>query len=302
MGDAVVPSEPPDWSSVLEQSLALLGRTRDLRVAVHLTNALLQRSGYAGFSEGLALVQEMLATFWATVHPELDREDGDDPTMRINALSALSTPPILSTLRSTPLVRARALGVVSLRDIQALSGEMPAPGSAPGVDSATLEAVFQEVEIEALETVAAAVKQSSEALVAIDTVFETHTGSPGPDLAPLSQILREASKALGPRLSARRAAAGGNGSEDQNDASLGHGEAADGRGGFLAGEVRCREDVVRVIDRICAYYARFEPTSPLPLLLERCKRLVTSSFVDIIRELAPDSLEQVERLGGRKPE
>jgi type VI secretion system protein ImpA len=70
----------------------------------------------------------------------------------------------------------------------------------------------------------------------------------------------------------------------------------------LSGEIRSREDVVRAIDKICAYYARFEPTSPLPLLLERCRRLVTSSFLDIIRDLAPDSVSQVERLSGKKPE
>ena len=73
-------------------------------------------------------------------------------------------------------------------------------------------------------------------------------------------------------------------------------------GPALSGEIRSREDVVRAIDKICAYYARFEPTSPLPLLLDRCKRLVSSSFLDIIRDLAPDSVSQVERLAGKKPE
>jgi type VI secretion system protein ImpA len=298
MGESIVPSEPPDWSSVLEQCLALLGRTRDLRVAVQLTNALLERSGYAGFSEGLALVQGMLATFWATVHPELDHEDGDDPTMRITALSALSAPATLARVRSTPLVQARALGAVSLRDIQALSGQVPAGGSAPTLDAATLEGVFQEVELEALEAVAAAVEQCSASLLGIDTVFETHTGSRGPDLTQLSQVLREASKALAPRVSARRAAARGSDAEDQNESSPGHGE----RGGALSGEIRSREDVVRAIDKISAYYARFEPTSPLPLLLERCKRLVACDFLEIIRDLAPDSLKQVEGLSGRKPQ
>jgi type VI secretion system protein ImpA len=298
MGESIVPSEPPDWSSVLEQCLALLGRTRDLRVGVHLTNALLERSGYAGFGEGLALLHGMLATFWATVHPELDHEDGDDPTMRITALSALSSPALLARARSTPLVQARAFGAVSLRDMQALSGQAAAAGSAPTMDAATLEAVFQEVELEALEAVATALEQSSASLVGIDTVFETQTGSRGPDLTELTRLIREAAKAVAPRVASRRAAAQANDAEAENEALPGPG----GRGGALSGEIRSRDDVVRAIDKIGAYYARFEPTSPLPLLLERCKRLVASSFLEIIRDVAPESLKQVEGLSGRKPE
>lgn len=300
MGNAVVPGEPPDWASVLDQSVALLQRTRDLRVAVHLTNALLQRSGYVGFCEGLRLVRGMLEGFWPSVHPELDPEENDDPTMRINALAALGTPAMINTLRATPLARARAFGAVSLRDIQALANGAPSEG---GVDAATVEAVFQEVEFEALEEVERAVRECREHLAAIDTVFETNTGSRGPDWAPLSALLREVGNVLGPRVAARRGAAAPEAAPADGDGSPGgQGAAAPPRGEALAGEVRSREDVVRAIDKICAYYARYEPTSPLPLLLERCKRLVNASFLDIIRDLAPDSVSQVERLAGTKPE
>jgi type VI secretion system protein ImpA len=56
--------------------------------------------------------------------------------------------------------------------------------------------------------------------------------------------------------------------------------------------------VVRTLDRICGYYARNEPSSPIPLLLRRARRLVTMDFVDIVRDLAPDALAQVEALRG----
>jgi type VI secretion system protein ImpA len=56
--------------------------------------------------------------------------------------------------------------------------------------------------------------------------------------------------------------------------------------------------VVRTIDRICDYYSRQEPSSPVPLLLKRARRLATGSFVDIVRDLAPDALPQIERVCG----
>jgi type VI secretion system protein ImpA len=67
----------------------------------------------------------------------------------------------------------------------------------------------------------------------------------------------------------------------------------------LSGEIASREDVLRALDKLCAYYARYEPSSPLPILLQRCKRLVPMNFVDIVRELAPDGLGQIELIAGK---
>jgi type VI secretion system protein ImpA len=59
---------------------------------------------------------------------------------------------------------------------------------------------------------------------------------------------------------------------------------------------------VRALDKICDYYARHEPSSPLPLLLQRCKRLATMSFIEIVREMVPDGLSQVEIIAGKREE
>ena len=55
---------------------------------------------------------------------------------------------------------------------------------------------------------------------------------------------------------------------------------------------------MRALDRICDYYSRNEPSSPVPLLLKRARRLATGSFVDILRDLAPDALAQIEKICG----
>ena len=68
------------------------------------------------------------------------------------------------------------------------------------------------------------------------------------------------------------------------------------------GEISSRQDVVATLDRICDYYARHEPSSPLPLLLQRCKRLVTASFLEIIQDVIPEAMSQAEAIGGRRPE
>ena len=58
------------------------------------------------------------------------------------------------------------------------------------------------------------------------------------------------------------------------------------------------EDVIRTLDRLCKYYEKYEPSSPLPLLLMRAKRLASMSFLDIIKDLSPDALTQARAVGG----
>ena len=58
------------------------------------------------------------------------------------------------------------------------------------------------------------------------------------------------------------------------------------------GEIQGRADVLRMLDRICAYYAANEPSSPVPLLLGRARGLVNKTFIDILRDLAPNGVSQ----------
>jgi len=290
MGASVVPGEPPEWGGVLGQAQALLARTKDLRVAVHLAAAALNRGGLEGMSEGLTLVGGLLETYWPSVHPQLDPEEGDDPTMRITALSALAAPSLLATLRTTPVIRAQALGSVAMRDFSSVPGEAT-------LDNNTVEGVFQSVDLPVLEAAVGWLSKCTEQLARIDKTFEEHTGARGPDLGALSRMFREATAFAAPRLAARQPVAAA-----AEDAPTGGSAAPVARAAAPLGEVNSREDVVRALDRICAYYARSEPSSPLPLLLQRCKKMVPMSFVDILKELAPSGLSQLETVVGKADE
>lgn len=296
IGSTIVPGEPPDWKAVHEQAAALLGRSKDLRVVSHLVRALLHRHGFLGLCDGLAVVRGLLERYWEPLHPKLDPDDGHDPTIRISALALLSDGQVLAALRAAPLVQSRAFGNVSLRDIAVASGEQPAAEGATKMEMNAVEAAFQDVTDEALEALANAVTQSVGHLRQIEATFTEAAGVGGPDASGLAQILNQANRAVAPRLERRKAAAAG---------AEGGGETAvhtNGTGGprvSLSGEITSRDDVVRAIDKICDYYARHEPSSPLPLLLQRCKRLATMSFLEIVKEMVPDGLSQVEVIAGK---
>lgn len=294
MGDAVVAGEEPDWRRVEQTAPELLGRTKDLRVAVCLARAWIWTSGLPGLRDGLALLRGLLERYWDTLHPLLDPDDALDPTLRLNTLAALAdADATLRAVREAPLAEARGVGRVSLRDVQ-----LAAAGTAEGgPDVAAIEAAFAGCDGEAL---AATTKAAEEALAHLRAIrqFLAERADAGDTLAELTRVTRAAWQILtdhvaGPAESGTAAPA--------DEARPGEEAMETPRQPSSAGRedrITGRDDAVRLLERLCAYFEEHEPSSPVPLLLRRAKRLVSKNFLDIVRDLAPDGLAQVEALRG----
>jgi type VI secretion system protein ImpA len=67
-----------DWSTVIALSTkALTEKTKDLQIAAWLAEALTKIEGLKGFLSGLKLLNDLLATFWDNLYPEIDEGDLD---------------------------------------------------------------------------------------------------------------------------------------------------------------------------------------------------------------------------------
>jgi type VI secretion system protein ImpA len=297
VGGAIVPGEAPDHRAMLEQAVALFARTKDLRVANVLAHGLLYSDGFLGISRGLGIARGLTEKYWDSVHPQL--EDDNDPTMRVTALAGLSTPDVVTRLRNSMLISSRSFGPIGLRELAIANGELPQSEDGPKYDPNSVEAAFLEVELEELQQVVDALEQATEHLKGLDAVFEANAPGGGPDFTPLRKVLHQATVAARPRLQARLAALAEAEAEAAAAEQAGTAEGG-GPSGRLSGEISSREDVLRALDKLCAYYTRHEPSSPLPLLLHRCKRLVPMSFKEIVSDLAPDALSKVELIAGKE--
>jgi type VI secretion system protein ImpA len=293
IGDAVKPAEDPDWRAVIELGEALMGRTRDLRVAVAWTTASLKTEGLTGLASGLGLIKGLLESQWDTVHPQLDADDDNDPTLRINSLLSLAaTDGALKALRESPIVQSKTLGRFSLRDVRIASGKIPAPAAlAEPPKSIQIDAAFRDADLESLIATAAAAADALAGVGDIDRLLTDKVGGSAPDLKPLVRDLTEIKQVLAEKLAARGV----------GTASPTGGTGADGLatpGGAATGEIGSREDVIIQLDRLCEYYRRHEPSSPVPMLLRRAKRLVSKDFMEIIRDLTPGGVAEAEVLSG----
>lgn len=309
MGDQIVAAEDPEWRKLLDGCVELLGKTKDLRLAMYLTISLLKLESLPGLRDGLALMHGLIEHFWDSVHPQLDPDDDDDPTERVNIIDSLSRPPntdgdpmkFQQRIREVPLCESKQIGRFSYRDIAVATGEI-APVTVAGEedtippDTAVIEAAFMDSDLDELTAKAEAINESIEHTKAIEQKLNELIGvGNAPDLSSFVSALTEVQKALSEYLTKR--GVGTPGLEDEE--AGGDGEGGEGGGGpALSGEVRSRQDVLTALEKISRYYDLHEPASPVPLILRRAHRLATMNFIEIIKDLSPDAISQIEVISG----
>jgi type VI secretion system protein ImpA len=299
MGDSVVAAQEPDWRQVLASGTTLLGRSKDLRVAVLVTRALLGLNGLPGLQAGLDLIHRLILQFWDGLYPELDASDNNDPTARVNVLLELTDrDTLLAQLRTATLIRSRVFGPVCWRDVEVAEGKAKGLPDSQPMDGAAIAGAFQDCDLEGLISVDTATGEALAALAAVgdDLAVRIET-SQLPSFDPLEESLKQIHALIQSHLRVRQP-----GETDLPPSDLDMTTSATAtRAGNVdhgSGQIGSRDDVIRTLERICDYYSRYEPSSPVPLLLKRAQRLVKGNFVDIIRDLAPEALSQVEQACG----
>ncbi|MBN3790544.1 type VI secretion system protein TssA [Burkholderia sp. Ac-20353] len=99
-GEWVTEIKEADWSFVVDRATELLRtQTKDLRLAVWLTEALALEDGITGLSEGYALLEGLCGQYWDGVHP---LPEGDDTDYRLGNVAWLAGR-TAELLRAVPL-------------------------------------------------------------------------------------------------------------------------------------------------------------------------------------------------------
>ncbi len=304
IGTTIVPAEEPDWKTLQKKSAEFLARSKDLRVAAHLTRALLRNNGWSGLATGLGLLRGLVEKYWDGVHPRLDPSDDNDPTMRVNVFTSFSDTPMLTAVRATPIVASRALGRFSLRDLEIAGGDVPAPAAVEGAAAppsmASIDGAAMEADLGGLDETAKSLNACVESLKGLEDAISSHVdSSAAASFGKLPALLRKANGYVSAKLAQRTATSADGSAGDGAVAANGSNGAGAAPARSFGGAINSREDVIRALDAICAYYARNEPSSPIPMFMERSKKLVMMSFVDLIKELVPEGLSKVDLLRGQ---
>ena len=288
-------AEEPDWREVRDGCVELFARGKHLRVAVLLTLAAVRMEGYPGLRDGLKLIHELLTQYWDPVFPQLDVEDNNDPTERVNSLSALVTPMatygdkirFVDRVFEAPICASRQLGQFSMRDVAIAGGTLEVPED-PDKSKPTLQiiqAAFEETDAAVLEEIANAIDEAAGCLAGIEAIFDERCGAGiGPAPEALKTLLRDAG------IQVRRHMAGGEAltESEEEGAPIGGGGGGGGSRGALAGEVNSPQDALLAFQKVSRYYAANEPSSPVALIVAAAEQMVGKSFLDISKVLTPE--------------
>jgi len=293
-GDTVIPAEEPEWRDVASRSESLLARSKDLRVAVLAARAATRMDQIQGLASGLELLKELTERYWDTLHPDLDHEDNDDPTMRLNALAPLADPEtFLRDVRGVYLVASPQHGRIAIRAIVLADNKLPAGPDDTPMSPPQIAGIAQAVAAENPEPLQAALTCVDQLKALEAFLSEKGVVSQAPDLRPLRDMLQAAAAVASAALKASGADEGVEG--EGGEAGEGGEGAAPKR---ISGQILTREDAIRVLEHVCKFIEQSDLSNPAPFLIRRGQRLMSRNFMEIIQDLAPESVDQIKKLAG----
>lgn len=281
---------PIEWEKIRDQALENLSKSKDLRLLAYLGTALLRTDGLPAFNQTLTTASQWLESYWPQVYPPLD----EDALERRNALNCFADPmAVVDRVWRLPLVVSRQHGRYSLRDIDIARGQaVPGPLEAKPEES-SIRLAFKELPVEELSAIERSVTEGMAALNSIDARMRSEGGPDmAPEFAPLLTHLAKLAKVYHEELATRVETGGG--------AAVG----ADGQpiaaAGFTGGAINSRGDAIRALDAVADYFRRNEPSSPIPLFVDRAKRLVAKDFLEVLADIAPEAVTVARSAGGLK--
>jgi len=312
-----------DWGQALDLAADLAGTGRDLRLLGLVVRSLANAEGFAGFAEGLALLKATFETHWATVHPELrpSPSKSEAAIRRINALKQLENTDngLLGDLEFNTVLSVRGIGLVTGGDLAASTlnrgaflaespsglGEKEQTALAEAHDARAARAVttcraYATEHPEAMAELQASVAGSRAALAAMEAALNVHVSENGVGVRfkDLDKFLMRVATALGaaqPQAAASHQTGGGDAAMAPEPTAYSNGAAGPAA---LPGKVNSRADVEKLLDLIIDYYDRTEPSSPIPHMAKRMRKMVPMNFVQLMEELAPSGMKEFKTVAG----
>ncbi|UVK41735.1 type VI secretion system protein TssA [Mesorhizobium sp. AR10] len=321
---------PVDWPAVLDKAEELRSHGRDLRLLVIVTRALANEQGLAGLAQGLTLIAQTFDAHWETMHPALrpNAAPREAALRRINALLDLQNGQdgLLANLRQMIFFAPRPIGPISGRDLEqgALDDRVMLQEAASGLNNAEKAALVSAHGqlLNRVRTACAAQADQANAemtaligdaqaavtaLDAVDTALNVRLEGSGATVPELMRFLQRLLTTL-ERYSAAEAATNGEAKPVPTPADPGppvrNGHGAETMASYaepsagLPDRISSRDDVVKCLDLVVAFYDRTEPSSPIPHLARRVRRMVHMDFVELMEDLAPSGLKEFRLLAG----
>lgn len=325
MGDSVIEGKDPDYRTLYKNTLSLWSKTRDLRVASFFTLSSLCLFGLDGLKDGLRLIEYLVKEQFDTFYPQLDPDDDNDPTERINILAMLSPTDGAFSDAYHVLAHIRELKLVpeldyTLKDYLVLTGYLESK------EDKDLSSLLAQIATVPVSSVASQLEKVEQILVInqnLCSIFNEKVGDRGyltmdsmdHELNYLKNLYSSVIKNSNQTLADTKESSDEAVSTEANQGSennLGNTKtvALKAQDPLLAPQafnlesykVKNRNDALLLLKKSAEYFQVAEPTSPVPFLINRALKMANMNFMDLLGEIDQNALDRGREQFGVKPD
>ncbi|MEE3627479.1 type VI secretion system protein TssA [Nitrospirillum sp. BR 11752] len=262
-----------EWQRIQDLARAVLAeRSKDIEIAVWLTEAAVRLDGFAGLADGFRLLAGLVDRYWDGVHPEPD-EDGIAvrlaPIGGLNGHGAEGT--LIQPIRKVPLLREDQPIAYWHYALAQRASQTPDTRNRPGrTPPPTLDALSQRMgQVPAVRNRAllADIRACRQAFRDLDRLLTERAGADAPPTSTITHILEEVEDAvvfltgLSAKEEVEEAAMPDVILQSASGAPVVEAASAPQR---PAQGITSREEALSLLSEIGQYFRRTEPHSPCP--------------------------------------
>jgi type VI secretion system protein ImpA len=300
-GDDGIDETPPNpveqWNRLLNKCVSVLeSKTKDLEFAAYLTEALVRVKQAAGLRDGFRLMREFVERFWDGLNPPPDPEESDPAAQmsrRLNPVGNLNTGTLTMAMDGLYLSDPD-MGEVPPTFLNYHSAHAAAyPKSGKGASFEKMQELKKRVTSGSPDYIRRVNDDLIAAKEELQRLDETLIGKVGSREAPSVSKIKEKLEAL---LRILKDVAGG--LLEASDGQASNGDLVPGTPGapgvvggtvsFVAGPAVGREDALRTLLEIAAFFRKTEPHSPVSYHVEEAVRWGRMSLAELLKELIPN--------------
>lgn len=309
-GEWITEVKEADWERVVRVCEHVLAtQSKDLRVAAWLTEAKGKLCGLSGLADGYTLLGQLCDSFWNDIHP---RSEENDLEQRVGVLDWLVNQ-TLKLIRETPLTNSPRGGFslvdqesarATARNIERSPGLADELAANANITMETFEAALKTTPAQHFLDGVREAERLKSAINVLQSVLDPKMGAEAPAFGPaldtVDDIARFFRRQAGDQLQA------GQKVDSQASATdtAGVGEVDRSATSAVipgnAGPIASREQAIRQLQEIAAYFRRTEPHSPVAYLADKAARWGAMPLHEWLRSVVKDesALARMEEMLG----
>jgi type VI secretion system protein ImpA len=279
-------AEPADWNNVLDVTKELFKKSKDLWVAHYMLISLSQLDGLNGITQGLTFLHDFISKYWDNLWPEIDSEDDEPYRLRLTPLESLFSANSIfcKKLKTVNFTSSKTPSGFCYNDILIFIAEKKENKIKNVYDAIKNgNSEYRKLTDEQLSLCLTTCKK-------IETFLNEKVGSED-NTSNIKIIINLFSGIISHIDKALKNNEGGN-NETATTPVISNETASSNSNG----SIKNNDDIIQKLEDICEWYKNNEPSSPVPLMLQRAINLVGKSFADIIEDVASAALPQVTEL------